>query len=60
VKDTGKYWLIPASMHPPIEQGGTIMKTAADVESARRFAAFIGREHARAILRRYGFTVSAD
>jgi len=60
VKDAGQYWLVPASMHAPIEQGGTIMRTAADVESARRFAAFVGGEHARAILRRYGFTVSSN
>jgi len=53
----GRYVEVPASMHPRIEQGGTILKWAADVETARGLRAFVVSDEGRAILAQYGFAV---
>ena len=56
----GKYWLIPAEAHPPLQQGGIIMAWAKDVEAARTFKAFVTGADGRAILRRYGFVLPGE
>jgi molybdate transport system substrate-binding protein len=53
----GKRWEIPANMHPPIEQGAVILKSAKDKEGARAFLAFLKSVEARKILESYGFSV---
>jgi molybdate transport system substrate-binding protein len=53
--DTGRYWEIPVEAHPAIEQGGAIMRSAANSDAALVFRAFMLGDSARAILRRYGF-----
>jgi molybdate transport system substrate-binding protein len=56
VADAGTYWPVPLDLYPRMEQGGTIMKSAANVEAARRFTAFMQAAEGREILRRYGFS----
>jgi len=51
----GKRWEIPANMHPPIEQGVVILKSAKDKEGAQAFLAFLKSDAGRKILESYGF-----
>lgn len=55
----GRYWVIPADLHPRIEQGGTIMRTAANPQLADAFRRFMLGDEARAVLTRYGFSLPA-
>jgi molybdate transport system substrate-binding protein len=55
-RDRGRWVEVPPGDYPPLEQAGVIMKTAADVDAARAFAAFLSGAAARAILQQYGFT----
>ncbi|MGF1547759.1 MAG: molybdate ABC transporter substrate-binding protein [Thiotrichales bacterium] len=55
----GAWTLIPAEWHSPLEQGFAITRRAADKPLAHAFADFIGRDAARAVLRRYGFELPA-
>jgi molybdate transport system substrate-binding protein len=53
--ETGRYWEIPVESHPVIEQGGAIMRSAANLDAALVFRAFMLGDSARVILRRFGF-----
>ena len=53
----GKRWEIPADMHPPIEQGAIILKSAKDKEGARAFLAFLKSDAGRKVLESYGFVL---
>jgi len=53
----GRFVDVPAAMYPRMEQGGTILKSAADVDTARALRAFIVSDEGRAILTQYGFAV---
>jgi molybdate transport system substrate-binding protein len=55
VKGKGRLFEIPASTYPRLEQGGAILKWAADVDAARAFRGFLLSADGRAILERYGF-----
>jgi molybdate transport system substrate-binding protein len=56
----GKRWEIPADMHPPIEQGVIILKSAKDKEGARAFLAFLKSDAGRKILESYGFALPSS
>lgn len=51
----GKRWEIPADMHPAIEQGAVVLKSAGNKEAARAFLEFVKGAAGRAILTKYGF-----
>lgn len=51
----GKYWLIPADMHPPIEQAAVVLSAAKNKSGARAFLDFVQSPDARQILTRFGF-----
>jgi molybdate transport system substrate-binding protein len=51
----GKYWEIPAEMHPAIEQGAIVLKDAQNKEAARAFLEFVKSTAGRATLAEYGF-----
>jgi molybdate transport system substrate-binding protein len=53
----GKRWEIPADMHPAIEQGAIILRTANDKAQARGFLQFVKSADGRATLEKFGFTV---
>jgi len=53
----GRFVAVPSGMYPRMEQGGAILKSAADVETARALRAFIVSDEGRAILTQYGFAV---
>ena len=55
----GSYWLIPDTLHAPLEQGFIITKRAAGNALAKRFADHMRAPAARAVMTRYGFTLPA-
>ena len=55
VKDKGRRFEIPAGSHPRLEQGGTILKWAADPDAARALRGFLLSAEGQAVLTRHGF-----
>ncbi|MDF9392101.1 MULTISPECIES: molybdate ABC transporter substrate-binding protein [Methylococcus] len=56
----GGYWLIPDSLHEPLEQGFIITKRAENNSLAKRFADYISSKPARAVMTRYGFVLPGE
>jgi molybdate transport system substrate-binding protein len=52
----GQRWEIPAEMHPPIEQGAIVLRSARDKNGARAFLQFVKSDAGRKILESYGFS----
>jgi len=52
----GRWSLIPAELHKPLEQGLAIVKSTKREQDARAFAAFLTGPQGRAIMQKYGFT----
>jgi len=57
MRDAGRFWQVPLEAYPRMEQGGIILKSTKDLESARAFRDFILGEHGREALKRYGFSI---
>lgn len=55
--EQGGYWLIPDTLHQPLEQGFVITKRAAANALARTFADYISGAPARAVMNQYGFVL---
>ena len=55
----GGHYLIPDTLHEPLEQGYIITKRAADNALAERFSAYVNSKPAREVMTRYGFTLPA-
>jgi molybdate transport system substrate-binding protein len=55
----GQRWLVPADLHPPLEQAAVLINAGANKARAARFLEFVESEAGRAILTRNGFTVPA-
>lgn len=55
----GRYALIPDNLHQPLEQGFIVTKRAASNGLAKRFADYMGKAEASAIMVRYGFVLPA-
>lgn len=53
----GRVAELPPDSYPRIEQGGGILKSAADLDAARAFRAYLLGSEGRAILRQYGFSL---
>src|SRR5580658_2225576 len=51
----GKYWLIPADSHQPLEQGFILLPHAKGNQGASQFMNFIITPEARVILKSFGF-----
>lgn len=51
----GKYWLIPANSHQPLQQGFTLLSHAEDNTGAQQFVTFFTSPAAASILRTFGF-----
>jgi molybdate transport system substrate-binding protein len=56
----GGYWLIPDTLHEPLEQGFIITKHAEGVTLAGRFADYMGSKPARAVMTKYGFVLPSE
>ncbi|HRE46243.1 MAG TPA: molybdate ABC transporter substrate-binding protein [Aggregatilineales bacterium] len=58
--DEGRYILIPAELHKPLDQAlGVITSTTHEAE-ARQFALFVNSPEGREVMRRYGFTLPGE
>lgn len=57
MKSHGSYWEIPATAHPPLEQGAAIIKSSKQQDLAKQFLAFMQAHKGREIMTRYGFTL---
>ena len=57
VRGKGRYWEIPATVYPPIEQAGVVLARARDPRAATTFLTFLGSDAAARILTNYGFSV---
>jgi molybdate transport system substrate-binding protein len=51
----GRYWEIPSTLHPRMEQAGVILSGAANRQAALAFTTFLRSSDARAVMTRYGF-----
>ncbi len=51
----GSRWIVPATLHSPIDQQAVLLKTGETNPAARAFMAFLKSPTARAIIRRYGY-----
>jgi molybdate transport system substrate-binding protein len=56
----GGYWLIPDTLHEPLEQGYIILKRAESNMLAKRFASYMASKDARTVMIRYGFVLPGD
>ena len=56
----GGYYLIPDSLHRPLEQGFIVTRRAADNALAKAFADYVSSPPARAIMVRYGFALADE
>jgi len=55
LRDAGSSFEVPADLHPPIEQGATVLARAVDPGAARAFLEFVLSPAARPVLERHGF-----
>ncbi len=60
VQPTGRYWLIPASLHDPIRQAAGVVARSPRLEQANAFLAFVIGPEGRQVLRRYGFVLPGE
>jgi molybdate transport system substrate-binding protein len=51
----GSRWIVPATLHSPIDQQAVLLKTGANNPAAKAFMTFLKSATARAIIRRYGY-----
>ncbi|MBU1263284.1 MAG: molybdate ABC transporter substrate-binding protein [Thiobacillus sp.] len=56
----GGYWLIPDTLHEPLEQGFIVTRRARDNAAAHRFADYMGSAAARAVMAKYGFVLPGE
>lgn len=57
MKTAGTYWEFPASAHPPIEQGATMLKSSKHQDVSKQFLDFMKDAQGQEIMKRYGFTL---
>jgi molybdate transport system substrate-binding protein len=63
MKEAGRYWEIPLSAYPRMEQGGAILETArksGHFEAVKQFADWMTAPTGREVLKRYGFYMPED
>jgi len=56
----GRYWPIPSSAHPRLEQAGVTLKWVKSPEAAQAFKGFFTGPEGRTILKRYGFVLPGE
>lgn len=60
LSSNGGYYLIPDSLHKPLEQGFIITKQAEANLAARKFADYMSSHTARAVMTHYGFVLPSE
>jgi len=51
----GSYWIVPATLHPPIAQDVVLLKHGAQNPAARAFLAFLKSDAARQVKEKFGY-----
>jgi molybdate transport system substrate-binding protein len=54
--ETGSCWLVPESLHQPVEQQAVLLARARDEKAARAFLDFLRGKPAREIIARAGYS----
>ena len=57
MRDAGRFWQVPFDAYPRMEQGGIILKSTKNLETARAFRDFVLGDHGREVLKLYGFSL---
>jgi molybdate transport system substrate-binding protein len=57
MRDAGRFWQVPLDAYPRMEQGGIILKSTKNLETARAFRDFVLGDHGREVLKHYGFNL---
>ncbi len=57
LRKAGKFYLIPAAAHSPLQQSYVLLKPAKDKAAAKAFIAFMAGPEARQALKKYGFSL---
>jgi len=57
MRGKGKYWLIPESWYPAIEQGCVILKSSQHKQVAQQFLAYLKKPETVKLMQEYGFVV---
>ena len=63
MKEAGRYWEIPLTAYPRMEQGGVILETArksGNFAAVKQFADWMTAPTGREVLKRYGFYMPED
>jgi molybdate transport system substrate-binding protein len=60
LRESGTYYEIPASFHPPLEQAAVALSHAPGVTAARQFVAFLKRPESVHLLQEFGFTLPSS
>jgi molybdate transport system substrate-binding protein len=63
MQGAGRYWEIPLTAYPRMEQGAVILETArknGNFEAVKQFADWVAAPVGRAVLKRYGFYMPED
>ncbi|MFQ5993026.1 MAG: molybdate ABC transporter substrate-binding protein [Nitrospiraceae bacterium] len=60
MKETGRYWIVPADAHPPLEQAVILLKGGRNQAGARDLLTFVQGPRGQAIMQQYGFTPPDD
>jgi len=55
IRASGRYWIIPDSLHRPIRQAAGVVSSTREPQAARALLAFVNGPAGRRIMRRYGF-----
>ncbi len=58
LKTKGRYFEIPESFHPPIEQGVILLKSSHEKKAAQQFLDFLRKPEIVKLMRSYGFSVA--
>ncbi|HKR31685.1 MAG TPA: molybdate ABC transporter substrate-binding protein [Terriglobales bacterium] len=56
MKDHGKYFIVPETLYPPLQQAAVILKSSQHKELAVRFLRYMKSSEIRSLLQRYGFS----
>jgi molybdate transport system substrate-binding protein len=60
LKGKGRYWIVPADAHPPLNQAAVILARSSRKQEAANFLAFLKTPQAIEVLRRYGFAIPEE
>jgi molybdate transport system substrate-binding protein len=60
LQSKGRWTLVPADLHKPLEQALAVIKSTRHEKEARRFALFINSPQGRPVMQKYGFLLPGE